>query len=457
MRNVTVYFVGLLVCVWLATAVSSPLRAETPFPVPIAKQVVPNPITVSPVDKKADTPVIAQAPNGTLMIVYNQWDTNDNNPDASLRGDAYYSVSTNNGQTWSTAQPIATSPNNRTFVTVVYDNSNVAHAAWIETDADNKSRLWYANTSGVGWSPPKQVGIDTPFPSFGVAMAVSRVGGVDRIEIVWDYLAPGNDRIVKHARVTGPAWTPSIQNDVTGSGLPLIRLEIAADSSGNLHLVSQVEDNEIIPIEIYYTRLNVGETQWKPLVQLSTGDLSDKSYQPDVAVLGNRVYVSMGYRVGDGQNAQQAVYLRECNLANNTSCTSIVDWTTPANISGQFVTANQTDPFYISTDLAVMPKAGNRQASLFLHFHGILSSVGASEVVWRTESCANWAQTPPEQLTNPATSRAINPSAVAKASGSTVAVRTAYEGVNPTDSTRRIYYITSTSKCGQIFLPFIQK
>ncbi len=95
-----------------------------------------------------------------------------------------------------------------------------------------------------------------------------------------------------------------------------------------------------------------------------------------------------------------------------------------------------------------------RQANLFVHYHGFIPGGEGNEMVWRTDACSNWAGALPYQLTDSGV-RSINPSGQIRASGAIVRAHTVYEGVSPT--TRAIYYVQSSSNCGQIYLPLIQK
>ncbi len=315
-RSVTL----LMALLGLATAVyfSAPATttAETPFPPIPLRERVPVPSQISAVGKNVDSPILAQAPNGQLMVVFNQWVAD--NPKNS---DPYYSISANNGQTWTTPAPIATLANTKSITAITYDSNNVAHAVWSETQADT-TKIFYANRQTGSWSAPLEL-TSALFPSQGVDIVASRAGVVD---VIWDIdYGPPDGGLVQHKRFTlsGGTWTGgttlTVNDTFTTFGLVPA---IAADSNGNLHAVWQGQ----FDVQIYYARLNVGASAWtQPSFLVSTDILSGKSYEPDVAVYNNTVYVGISYRQdGTIGTTFQAVFERHCGNCNKcaTSCLS---------------------------------------------------------------------------------------------------------------------------------------
>ncbi|MDA0242653.1 MAG: sialidase family protein [Chloroflexi bacterium] len=446
-RSVTL----LMALLGLATAVyfSAPATttAETPFPPIPLRERVPVPSQISAVGKNVDSPTLAQAPNGQLMVSFNQWVAGN-----AENSDPYYSISANNGQTWTTPAPIATLANTKSITAITYDSNNVAHAVWSETQLGT-TKVFYANRQTGSWSAPLELA-SAPFASQGVDIVASRPGVVD---VIWDIdYGPPTDGLIQHKRFTlsGGTWTGgttlTVNDTFTTFGLVPA---IAADSNGNLHAVWQGQ----FDAQIYYSRLNVGAGAWtQPSFLVSTDILSGKSYEPDVAVYNNTVYVGISYRQdGTIGTTFQAVFERHCgNATGATSCLAPTGWSPIRNISGSFLKVTANDPFYIAPQFALMQAGQYRQANLFVHYHGFIPGGEGNEMVWRTDACSEWAGSLPAQLTA-SNERSINPSGQVRVSGSIVTAHTAYEGVSL--ASRAIYYVQSSSNCGQIFLPLIQK
>ncbi|MBK8434149.1 MAG: exo-alpha-sialidase, partial [Chloroflexi bacterium] len=346
-RSVTL----LMALLGLATAVyfSAPATttAETPFPPIPLRERVPVPSQISAVGKNVDSPTLAQAPNGQLMVSFNQWVAGN-----AENSDPYYSISANNGQTWTTPAPIATLANTKSITAITYDSNNVAHAVWSETQADT-TKIFYANRQTGSWSAPLELA-SAPFASQGVDIVASRPGVVD---VIWDIdYGPPTDGLVQHKRFTlsGGTWTGgttlTVNDSFTTFGLVPA---IAADSNGNLHAVWQGQ----FDAQIYYARLNVGASAWtQPSFLVSTDILSGKSYEPDVAVYNNTVYVGISYRQdGTIGTTFQSVFERHCgNATGATSCLAPTNWSAIRNISGSFLKVAEQDPFYIAPQFALM-------------------------------------------------------------------------------------------------------
>lgn len=433
----------------ITLSIPTPTIAETLFPFTPLPERVPVPSQISLEGKNVDNPVLAQATNGQLMVVFNQWVSDD-----SEDSDPYYSISNNNGQTWTPPTAIEILADKKSLIAITYDSNNVAHAVWSENQI-GATQIFYANLqNGSSWSAPLELA-NNAIASQGVDIVASRPGVVD---VIWDIDYGDTDGFVHHKRFTlsGNTWlegTTLVVDSNFG-----IDPAITADVNGNLHAVWESQSDS----QVYYSRLNVGANNWtsSPL-QLSTGIVSGKSYSPDVAIYNNTIYVGISYRENAEQEGatNQAVFERHCvNATSVTTCLSQTNWSPVNNISGSFlIVRGNPENYYLSPNFATAAASQYRPTNLYAHYHGFTPGGETNEIVWRTDVCTNWAGSLPVQLTAFDT-RAINPSAQVRASGVTVTVHTVYESISPVTTTdRAIKYVQSSSNCGQIYLPIIQK
>lgn len=404
---------------------------------------------ISDENKKADNPILAQAPNGQLMVVFNQWVADDADD-----SDPYYVVSTNNGESWTNPLPIATLADTKSTVALTYDSTNVAHAVWAEIKFGD-TKVFYANRQTGSWSNPIELLEEDAFSLVhGVSIVASRPGIID---VLWDREPKSSSRIIEHKRFiknSQQEWigadTVVVSDIEDGSLLP----SIASDDNGNLHAVWQTEFGK----QIYYSRLNTNENSWKkPSVLISTDILTNKSYEPDIAIFDNSVYIGIAYRETVLPDTNQAVFERHCpNATSANSCLNPTAWSLIRNVSGSFLKVIADDQYYVSPQFMSMQSSQYRRSNLFLLYHGFTLGDTGNEIVWRTDSCSNWAGALPAQLTA-SDLRSIRPHGQARASGINIDVHIVYENVSNSPDERLIYYARSSSNCGRIYLPLIQK
>ena len=414
-------------------------------------QQVPTSLRISTVGKRSDVPVLAQAPNGRLLAVFNQWVDND-----PLDSDPYFTISTNGGQSWSAPQAIATSPGTKSSVTATYDRNSVAHVAWIDelgTFPNIQTRIFYVNNQSGNWSTPQTL-LNTTGPT-PVKLVSILHSAANRIDVVWDR-EDGSSH--KYTRLTwnGSAW---VANPYNSSG-PLDQYafpKITADNNGHLHSVWQ----EPSSFNTYYAFFNAAGNSWSTPLQISNGLVANKTIQSDITFHNGRLYAAMTYKVDPNQEfSNQAVYIRTCNLTSATACTNASNWTAIQNATGQFMGVNGSDPKDLVPNFFSLRSGGSRQGMIFLHFHGV-AGLSPNEISWRVDSCSNWAAQGLYQLTSPTGTpslRGINPVGQAQIIGPRIVVHTVYEEVSTAPNpSREIRYVQSTTNCGQIFLPFISR
>ncbi|MDJ0753201.1 MAG: hypothetical protein QNJ45_06765 [Ardenticatenaceae bacterium] len=378
-------------------------------------------------------PVIARAPSGEMMVVYARWVSGNTTGEDS---DPVYLVSTpgQEGNTWSDPDAIVATPNTGTVSPkVVYDAQNRAHVVWIE-NTPTLNTVFYARWAGGAFGAFKSVGsYNLPVNQVDVAVSGSTV------LIAWD---EGSN--VRYALSTnsGTSFTAEA-SAFSGQPNPYLWVNLAVDSNGVFHV--GLEKQEIgNKRNVYYGRRNANGT-WQDPIQVSTDDpVLQNSYSPDVVVADGKVNMAFTYRTPT--NPQNfAVFMRSCPISSACNTGSL--WSEQSNISGQFLTVNNTDP----TDL--IPELFTVSDEMFLYFHGVASSGGAqNEQVWTTKSCKSWAEGGSVPVTQSQV-RSTNPQGIAyKAAGQvSFTLFTIYEDPDA----HAVMFAKTTLACYANFLPTI--
>lgn len=375
----------------------------------------------------AEIPIIRSSPDGSrLMTVYNRWITGQNDRDP------YYVISTNNGQSWSNPAPVyASAATNSGEVYIAFDANNVAHAVWSEPTG-----IFYSRYSSGSWSSPQTISL--PLFNFNAWPHIV-ASGTNTLDIIWGAgNLPVQQPDIYHARSVdgGQNWSGAspIYSSIATSSRP----NIGVDSSGYLHAVWQ-ERTATPGNEIRYAQgLPSGTTVfWSaPTIISSVGTLDANT--PRINIVDDDLHVTYAETVA-GAPAVQFIHYTVCGA----NCILTASWSSPQNISQQAVVVNQSDPYFLVSELV----SGNN--CLFVFFHGKQSDQ-ANETVWDINSCSGWNSGGRDQVTAPA-DRAIYPSATISNSG---LVHAAYQRVNGSD--RQIYYMRGNLPQG-VFLPYLSK
>lgn len=387
---------------------------------------------------QGDSPILARAPNGEMMIVYNQWlnsDPETGTPEDGTNG--YYSISNNNGQTWSTPAVISTTAGVRHFVQATYDSQNKAHAVWVQTPGTSNYRVMYANKpSGGGWTTPVMLSNSTlPTPIRQAKIIESQPNVID---IIWDEpVSFGTDTSLWHIRSTNGGTTWGSKTRVIPSSIePEKTAAIEVDRFGNLHIAWE-QQTISGGFDVYYSRLPAGSSTWNARVNLTGGTLvAEKGFQPDLEISNNYVNIAILYR---DTPQQQLVYLRRCKLSS--SCSVATSWSSLREI-GQFVAVNASDPFNI------IPKLVYSDKVLLNYYHGITNGTNNNELLWESSDCGGWSS----NFLTPITARAINPSVVANNS---FTIYLAYERIE--NDIHQIYFMSGPVGCAKGHLPMIRR
>ena len=336
----------------------------------------------------ASRPVITAAPDGQkIMVAFNRQMSAalDNN-------DPWFARSNNGGRDWFRGA-IHTSAANSLQIDLALDASNLAHAVWREGNgiAYAPESSWPSNSRLILASPP-----DLP----GAANPAIVTSGAARIDVVWSSGSNSSPNIYHAASDdNGRGWTidsDPIVDTLASSLFPAI----AMDDHGRLHLVWEEHDGLVQPGlppagNIYYAqRTGAG---WSNPVLISVLSGAEDARRPAIAVGRNGIHVSYTdryeIRTGGFNDVQQWVHHLSCVR----NCTTASAWQASANpISGATLRSTITEPHDVASTVAV------RGGCALVYFHGIDPDLAAqNEVIFGTNSCTGWANSPRDQLTLP--------------------------------------------------------
>lgn len=335
----------------------------------------------------AQLPVIRYAPDASrILIAY------EKRLDGSIEGvpDPWYSLSTNQGQSWSAPLPIYESASLASVeVELALDNTGAAHAVWVE--GSGPFSLMYSKESN--WPGTPTVLFDTEIFLAGPVIVAS---GSNTLDVVWsahdfDQIPPDVNPNIYHSRSIngGTSWTTPVrvfQSEPTSSFPGL-----AVDSSGTLHLVWEEEASGVM----YSKGTASGSTvTWSAPYVMSDGKGIFEAKQPHILTYDTSVLVSFT-NFADFQ--QQWIFYAVCT----TDCDIVDDWPGPFSLSSQPLGANTTDPAVINAELAY-------NGCAYGYYFG--TEIGGinpeNEIVWGANSCDNWGAGFRDQVTENA-SRSI--------------------------------------------------
>lgn len=360
--------------------------------------------------QSAEVPKIAAAPNSnTVMVAYNQLVSGGNNG-----SDPYYRVSTNNGSTWSAAAPIHTSPtlgNNSVDIAIAYDGTGMAHAIWVEdlSLVYAPKNKWPTNT---GANPPTTISSVTISPGAATPMLVAT--GNTILDVIWsEGTQVGGNPNIHHARSlnSGASWPIKdvIQTTPGESRVPAIAL--SPTNSNILYAVweEQISGNKSA-VKFAQGTVSGTTVTWSAPITLSPDSTGTNiSYeQPEILATSQSIQVTYSYH--DVVQDSQAVYSNQCN--NGSNCTQVGSWSSPTNISGQFISVNGTLPFYVIS--TIVRYGGCTQ----IYYHGVeLGLLQDNELIWGVNSCDSWSSGGIDRVTDPVEIRAVNPDLIVGSGG----------------------------------------
>jgi len=198
---------------------------------------------------------------------------NDNTPG---NHEIYYKRSTDGGDTWTTSQRLTWTPGGSWSPEIAVDYSNNIHVVWFEYTAGNAEIYYKKSTDGgVTWTASQRLTWTSGF-SFEPAIAADSSGN---IHVVWYDNSPGNNEIYyRRSPDKGTTW--GSLRKLTWTAGESCYPEIAVDSSGDIHLVWW--DNTPGNAEIYYKKSTDRGASWTSSQRLTS--TSGDSYSPFIAV-----------------------------------------------------------------------------------------------------------------------------------------------------------------------------
>lgn len=366
--------------------------------------------------------------------------------------DPYYMRSTDNGLNWTVPAPIHDSPtpeNNSVEVDIVFSGDGVAHAMWVENRAlaYAPESLWPTNNTS---NPP--VYISSPqFPP-GAASPILIATGESILDVIWSE-GDGVNPNIHHARSSdgGSSWPI---NGVVGNTPPESRVPALAVSPTNSNLLYAVWEEQIAGtvltstavIQFSQGTISGNNVTWSVPITISAEIGNNITFeQPEITANHQGLHVTYSYR--DLEDDVQLIFYVRCS----SGCTLPGNWSGATNIGGQFVKVNGALPFYAITTMV------NYGFCVQVYYHGVNPDLlQENEQIWGVNNCDNWSGGGIDAITDPVTTRAVNPN---MAVGSGGWIYMVYSGVIDAELLQT-FFISSqddVTTIRQLFLPIVFK
>lgn len=367
-------------------------------------------------------PILRQAPNGTLMAAYEQKLANGvRNP--------YFTQSTDDGETWSTPAPIRSSGADMRQITLAFDNSSQAHAAWRTT-----SGLFHATESQ--WPSAETTVLSTSDLLFDPRLAI---GGDDVLHLVWSQGAQGQPHDIYHAYSTnnGATWSAAVAlvtSESRHSSVPVI----VVDAENNAHVFWE-ESILVDPgpptqyrYEIQYRKgTKSGNAYSWSSTSVVSGSIS-AARRPAATVNGNDVHLSFARQVASDE---QYPYYRRFTPESG--------WSTPLDGSnGNPVSVNTNSPFYLISSVAAC------NLNVFVYYHGS-EETNTNEQIFGVSNYDNWHGVDAVTTNNV---RNVNPTLLCRGASLYLSM----ERVELATLNHQVYF-SASHNINMVFLPFLAR
>lgn len=257
------------------------------------------------------------------------------------QADLYYARSTDQGNTWSGSEQVAT-PLESEDGALAVDSSGTIHACWWEESWEQthfEYNLLHAQMTTTTWSLQPTVVVTTGKISHP---AIAQAAG--NLHVVWSgkpsYVGPS----LHYSRklTSGGTWSDAT---VIADTEPMsLYAMMTVDTSDNLHVVWQENSS---PYQILYVSGTVGmtDTTWSSPITVSTG-LSTNATTPDVFVgADGMVHTAFGVDVA-GEEKIQDLYHAKFPVSNTESISLSLIPGSRSRISAQL-------PRYVSPSIVV--------------------------------------------------------------------------------------------------------
>jgi hypothetical protein len=394
------------------------------------------PTHISQGSNNAAFPVLRRAPNGRIMIVYNNYE-----PGPPSIQNLLYRQSLDNGRSWQTALPVYDNSANSQHVSFAFGSNSVAHAVWVTSE----NQLHYAREDG--WPTTARLIRATPGNIFSPQIVVT---GANHIDIVWEESSPQN---IYHARSVdgGVNWSAPTPL-ANGEQLPTSPT-IGVDQNGHLHVLWV--DIHILPLNASFLRYLRGVPGSAPLHTVSwagppqtisnapgMGDAVD----PFLFITGAAVHVAFANRVSPDEH--YVYYTRRSDGI----------WSAPVNISGaQSLTINDRPPYSLNPTISVCDD------TVYIYYQAAIPAA-SKEQIWgkkakTAQAASSSAWSPQNRATNsdlngdgePDT-RTLYPHLLCNSTSLHLAYHHV-SGTGPT-SNRQVFYIHALNT---VYLPVVRK
>jgi hypothetical protein len=195
--------------------------------------------------------------------------------DSPGNDEIYYKQSTDGGATWSTSKRLTWTSGESRLPDVAVDSLGTLHVVWYDGTPGNDEIYYKRSTDGgATWSTSRNLTL-----AVGAcrepAIAVDPSG---TLHLVWDSITPG-DWEIYHKKSTDGGATWSVNQRLTWTSGHSYAPSIAADASGNLHVVWY--DDQPGNFEVYYKNSTDGGATWSASQRLSWN--SGRSEYPVIA------------------------------------------------------------------------------------------------------------------------------------------------------------------------------
>lgn len=370
-------------------------------------------------------PVLRQAPDGTLIVVYEHKLANNlRNP--------YFTRSTNGGATWSTPAPVRTANDDLRQVTLAFDGSNRAHAVW-----RNGSGLAHAVESQ--WPSTESTIISTSDIIFDPNLIIGSDGV---LHVVWAQTQGTQGlRDTFHAYSTdnGDTWsTPTnlTSNNSQHSSVPVV----VVDADNNVHVfweerIVDLSQPGAFRFEVQYKKGTKSGSNytWPATPTVVSGNVLP-ARRPAAVAHGNDLRLSFARQVASDQ--QYPFYRHYTHGAG---------WSAPLDASnGNPVSVNTNSPFFLVTSVATCG------SDTFVYYHGS-QETNAKEQIFGVSNYDNW------NVVDAVTSddvRNVNPTLICRGASLYLGM----ERVVPLGAEfRNQIFFTSSENVNAIFLPLVPR
>jgi len=384
-------------------------------------------------------PRIATSPDGSHLLVVYVNESDD---------DPYYTMSTNQGQTWSSTvgAKIHTSVDASAQVIGAIDQNDKAFAIWVKKITPQQNLLVFSSKTGsANWTAPVTIANSYEITDPSVFLDQN-----NKLHLVWVQEQPAIVYYAYLASGTATWSTPvSLEEEPLGdSGEPAV----AVDRNGRLYLAWQ-NDTASGGQEIVFSRGTLtgplAAPVWNPEIEntlLSPADV-DIAAHVVMALSGSQLHIAYTRKVVvEDANDKQDVFYATCS----TPCDAL-NSDNFSSVSGGFVEVNGADPSEVVAALAV----DSERSAAYMTFSGIVpTTLNPNEVIQSMQSCDGWGNgTLPHTIEYNLDYRFIKP-AMAASQGW---IQLVYDRIDSV-STHEIFHRRAAVTCKAILLlPVIRK